>query len=105
MLRSARRSSMAMPRAHPSGSGVPQPDIFATMSSALNQSSRRWKPPTPRCGVRRIPSNQLAPVLVRILAGGMRELINETFHVEDVRLLARSNGDSQSERGSSESER
>src|SRR5215813_13586020 len=35
-----RRSSAAMPRAQPSGRGVPQPDILATVSNALSQSSR-----------------------------------------------------------------
>jgi len=38
-----RRSSMAMPRAHPSGSGFPHPDISAAMSSAFSQSSLKTK--------------------------------------------------------------
>ena len=69
-----------MPRAQPSGRGVPQPDISATMSSALSQSSRSRK-----LG---IPRDQLAPVLVGVLAGGVRQLVDEAFEIEDIHAAA-----------------
>ena len=63
----------------PSGSGVPQPDISAAMSSALIMSSLYGRL---RAG------EELAAIEIRILAGGTGEFVHEALAIELVRGLS-----------------
>ena len=61
-------SCTATPRARPCGSGVPQPDF----------SAARFK----HAEVARMVLQQRAPVLDRILAGGVRQFVDQALHHE-----------------------